>query len=146
MVLKGVKASERSKPLEEWTRLDYIFITAGKIPSHNARVHAGTDELPCVELEFEHPRSYRGPLRSALVTMVVMMVSRRWVDWHRVDNQRRHKWWVVTTSVGVDIGILPKCRQSLCCLQLLSLGRNSGSRQLAEARTSGIRDGITVSQ
>jgi hypothetical protein len=40
-----------------------------------------------------------------------------------------------STSVGVGIGILPKCRQSLRCLQVLSLGRNSGSCHLAEART-----------
>ena len=82
------------------------------------------------------------------MAMVVMMVSRKWSEWQGIDNQRRQKLWVGTTSVGVDIGILPKCRQSLCCLQLLSLGlgRNSVSCHLAKVRTSGIGDGITVSQ
>jgi hypothetical protein len=80
------------------------------------------------------------------MAMVVMVVSRRWIEWQGIDNQRRHKLWVGTTSVGVDISILPKCRQSLRCLQVLSLGRNSGSCHLAEVRTSGIGDGITVSQ
>ena len=43
------------KALEERTCFHDLFVFAGKIPSHDARVDAGADDLARVELHLEHP-------------------------------------------------------------------------------------------
>jgi hypothetical protein len=39
-------SGKKLKTLEEWTRLDDFFVIAGKVPSHDARIDAGADDLP----------------------------------------------------------------------------------------------------
>lgn len=113
---EGSQAQWKSQALEELACLDDLLVIAGKVPSHNAWVHAGSDHNVRVELKFKDPGGW-GPARSIrAVLRVDVMVDVRIIgscDWCRWRSRATLGWnrslgwcgrWLRRASASIGAG------------------------------------------